>query len=201
MLNEITKALKNTLFTISEDGYLLTLIAKQKDIRDIIISLKNIKFDLLTDLSAIDYPDRPQRFEIIYNLLNIYDNKRIIIKFSVSDKQEIDSVADLCSAAIWYEREVWDMFGIYFINNPDLRRILTDYGFEGNPLRKDFPLTGFKEVRYDESKQKVVYEPVSLPQDFRTFNFLSPWEGPNYVLPGDEKAEKKSCVVKLISKI
>ena len=192
MLNEITKALKNTLFTISEDGYLLTLIAKQKDIRDIIISLKNIKFDLLTDLSAIDYPDRPQRFEIIYNLLNIYDNKRIIIKFSVSDKQEIDSVADLCSAAIWYEREVWDMFGIYFINNPDLRRILTDYGFEGNPLRKDFPLTGFKEVRYDESKQKVVYEPVSLPQDFRTFNFLSPWEGPNYVLPGDEKAEKKS---------
>ncbi len=192
MLNEITKALKNKLFTISEDGYLLTLIAKQKDIRDIIISLKNIKFDLLTDLSAIDYPDRPQRFEIIYNLLNIYDNKRIIIKFSVSDKQEIDSIADLFSAAIWYEREVWDMFGIYFVNNPDLRRILTDYGFEGNPLRKDFPLTGFKEVRYDESKQKVVYEPVSLPQDFRTFNFLSPWEGPNYVLPGDEKAEKKS---------
>ena len=192
MLNEITKALKNKLFTISEDGYLLTLIAKQKDIRDIIISLKNIKFDLLTDLSAIDYPDRPQRFEIIYNLLNIYDNKRIIIKFSVRDKQEIDSIADLFSAAIWYEREVWDMFGIYFVNNPDLRRILTDYGFEGNPLRKDFPLTGFKEVRYDESKQKVVYEPVSLPQDFRTFNFLSPWEGPNYVLPGDEKAEKKS---------
>ena len=192
MLNEITKALKNKLFTISEDGYLLTLIAKQKDIRGIIINLKNIKFDLLTDLSAIDYPDRPQRFEIIYNLLNIYDNKRIIIKFSVSDKQEIDSIADLFSAAIWYEREVWDMFGIYFINNPDLRRILTDYGFEGNPLRKDFPLTGFKEVRYDESKQKVVYEPVSLPQDFRTFNFLSPWEGPNYVLPGDEKAEKKS---------
>ncbi len=192
MLDKITKALKDKLFTISEDGYLLSLTARQKDIRDIIDYLKKIKFDLLTDLSAVDYPDRPQRFEIIYNLLNIYDNKRIIVKFSIADKQEIDSIADLFSAAIWYEREVWDMFGIYFIDNPDLRRILTDYGFEGHPLRKDFPLTGYKEVRYDESQQKVIYEPVSLPQDFRSFDFLSPWEGPNYVLPGDEKAEKKT---------
>ncbi len=192
MLDKITKALKDKSFTISEDGYLLSLTARQKDIRDILTYLKKIKFDLLTDLSAVDYPDRPERFEIIYNLLNIYDNKRIIVKFSVADKQEIDSIADLFSAAIWYEREVWDMFGIYFIDNPDLRRILTDYGFEGHPLRKDFPLTGYKEVRYDETLQKVIYEPVSLPQDFRSFDFLSPWEGPNYVLPGDEKAEKKA---------
>jgi len=192
MFNKIIKDLADKKITLNEEGEMITLIAKQSDFRSIISYLKENKFNLLTDLSAIDYPDRVERFEMIYNLLNIYDNKRIIVKFSIEDQKDIDSIADLFNAAIWYEREVWDMFGIHFINNPDLRRILTDYGFEGHPLRKDFPLTGFKEVRYDEEQQKVIYEPVKLEQDFRNFDFVSPWEGPNYILPGDKKAEKKS---------
>jgi NADH-quinone oxidoreductase subunit C len=192
MLEKITKALKDKQITLTDDGYMLTLLTCQQDASAILTYLKQEKFNLLSDLSAVDYPDRQQRFELIYNLLNIYDNKRIIVKFSVEDQAQVESIADLFSAAIWYEREVWDMFGIYFVNNPDLRRILTDYGFEGHPLRKDFPLTGFKEVRYDESQQKVIYEPVKLMQDFRNFDFLSPWEGPDYVLPGDEKAGKKA---------
>jgi NADH-quinone oxidoreductase subunit C len=192
MFNKITKDLSDKKITLNEEGEMITLITNQSDFRFIISYLKKNKFNILTDLSAIDYPDRVERFEMIYNLLNIYDNKRIIVKFSIEDQKDIDSIADLFNAAIWYEREVWDMFGIHFINNPDLRRILTDYGFEGHPLRKDFPLTGFKEVRYDEEQQKVIYEPVKLEQEFRNFDFVSPWEGPNYILPGDEKSEKKS---------
>jgi NADH-quinone oxidoreductase subunit C len=192
MFNKITKDLSNKKITLNEEGGMITLITNQSDFRSIISYLKESKFNILTDLSAIDYPDRVERFEMIYNLLNIYDNKRIIVKFAIEDQKDIDSIADLFNAAIWYEREVWDMFGIHFLNNPDLRRILTDYGFEGHPLRKDFPLTGFKEVRYDKEQEKVIYEPVKLEQDFRNFDFVSPWEGPNYILPGDEKAEKKS---------
>ena len=191
MLEKIIQDLKEKQITLCEDGCLITLGTNQADAKGIIAYLKQEKFNLLTDISAVDYPQRPERFEMIYNLLNIYANKRIIVKFSVADAKEVETIADLFNAAIWYEREVWDMFGIYFTNNPDLRRILTDYGFEGHPLRKDFPLTGFKEVRYDETLKKVIYEPVKLAQDFRNFDFLSPWEGPNYILPGDEKAEKK----------
>jgi NADH-quinone oxidoreductase subunit C len=191
MLEKITLDLEDKQIVLSEDGYMITMICDLSDAKDIVAYLKDQKFSILTDLSAIDYPERQQRFEIIYNLLNIFDNKRIIVKFLVENKQEVESIADLYNAATWYEREVWDMFGIYFANNPDLRRILTDYGFEGHPLRKDFPLTGFKEVHYDEEQQKVIYAPVKLAQEFRNFDFLSPWEGPEYVLPGDEKAEKK----------
>jgi len=192
MLDKIAQDLEGKQFILCEDGYMITLSTNQTDAKEIISYLKKQQFNILTDLSAIDYPDRPKRFEIIYNLLNIYDNKRIIVKFSVADGKDVATITDLFNAAIWYEREVWDMFGVYFVDNPDLRRILTDYGFEGHPLRKDFPLTGFKEVHYDENQQKVIYAPVKLAQDFRNFDFLSPWEGPNYPLPGDEKAEKKS---------
>ena len=191
MLEKLTKDLEGKEITLNEDGYMMTMVIKQKDLKKILKYLKEQQFNLLTDLSAVDYPDRPKRFEMIYNLLNIYDNKRIIVKFSLADKIAVESIADLFSAAIWYEREVWDMFGIHFNNSPDLRRILTDYEFEGHPLRKDFPLTGFKEVRYDEKQQKVIYEPVTLMQDFRNFDFMSPWEGAKYILPGDEKTEKK----------
>jgi len=192
MLDKIAQDREGKQFILCEDGYMITLSTNQTDAKEIISYLKKQQFNILTDLSAIDYPDRPKRFEIIYNLLNIYDNKRIIVKFSVADGKDVATITDLFNAAIWYEREVWDMFGVYFVDNPDLRRILTDYGFEGHPLRKDFPLTGFKEVHYDENQQKVIYAPVKLAQDFRNFDFLSPWEGPNYPLPGDEKAEKKS---------
>lgn len=187
MLNKIAKDLEGKEITLSEDGYIITMLVKQKDFRKILGYLKEQKFNLLTDLSAVDYPENHQRFEIIYNLLNIYDNKRIIIKFSVEDQKSIESVADIFSASVWYEREIWDMFGIHFDNSPDLRRILTDYDFEGHPLRKDFPLTGFNEVRYDETQKKVIYEPVTLTQEFRNFDFMSPWEGAKYILPGDEK--------------
>lgn len=192
MLDEIIKDLGDKITSFSQEGYIISLLTTKFHAKNIIQYLKNKKFNILTDLSAVDYPDREERFEILYNLLNIFDNQRIILKFGLKNQEELESIADVFNAAIWYEREVWDMFGIYFTNHPDLRRILTDYGFEGNPLRKDFPLTGFKEVHYDENQKKVIYAPVKLSQDYRDFDFLSPWEGPKYVLPGDEKAEKKS---------
>jgi NADH-quinone oxidoreductase subunit C len=191
MLGKITIDLKGKIISSSEEGIMLNLIISGKDLRTVLEYLKTNNFNLLTDLTAVDYPENAERFEMVYNLLNIFDNKRIIVKFSVADKKPVDSIADIFSAAIWYEREVWDMFGIEFKNSPDHRRILTDYEFEGHPLRKDFPLTGFKEVRYDEKTKQVIYEPVTLQQEFRNFDFMSPWEGAKYIIPGDEKAEKK----------
>jgi NADH-quinone oxidoreductase subunit C len=148
----------------------------------------NLRFTVLTDLFAADFPDRKRRFEIVYNLLSLEYNTRIIVKFHAAIDEEVPSVTEIFKAAGWYEREVFDMYGVIFSGSPDLRRILTDYGFVGHPLRKDFPLTGHLQVKYDETLQKVVYVPVSLDQDYRNFDFMSPWQGPNYVLPGDEKA-------------
>ena len=150
---------------------------------------KDLAFKVLTDITALDYPGADKRFVIIYNLLSLANNTRIIIKVAIDEDQHVDSISDIYKGAVWYEREVWDMFGIIFNGLSDHRRILTDYGFEGHPLRKDFPVTGFKEVRYDLEQKKVVYEPVSLQQEFRVFDNLSPWEGTNFTLPGDEKAK------------
>jgi NADH-quinone oxidoreductase subunit C len=150
------------------------------------------QFKVLIDLTAVDYPERPQRFEIVYILLSLKHNRRVRLKTMTDEDTPIASVIDVYSAAGWYEREVWDMFGVLFDGNPDLRRILTDYGFDGHPLRKDFPLTGYVEVRYDEEQKRVVYEPVKLKQEFRNFDFVSPWEGMNKILPGDEKAKGTS---------
>ena len=147
----------------------------------------NCQFKQLVDLTAVDYPDQAERFEVVYNLLSLKLNQRVRVKLTTDERTPVASVSGVFSSAIWLEREAWDMFGIFFANHPDLRRILTDYGFEGHPLRKDFPLTGFKEVRYDEEQKRVVYEPVKLPQEFRRFDFMSPWEG-MLRLPGDEKA-------------
>lgn len=180
MLNKITGDLKDKSITLSQCDYMITLTCSVKDAKEITSYLKGLKFSILTDLTTVDYPEKHDRFEMLYNLLNIYDNVRILVKFSIADNEEVESIADLFSAAVWYEREVFDMFGIHFTGNPDLRRILTDYGFEGHPLRKDFPLTGYKEVRYDETLKKVIYEPVKLQQDYRNFDFVSPWEGPKY---------------------
>lgn len=191
MLDKLQKEFMKENISFSEEAYVISMTLEQKIFRKTILKLKNMQFNLLTDLTAVDYPDRNLRFEMIYNLLNIYDNQRIILKFSVADKKSVESISDIFSASIWYEREIWDMFGINFKNNPDLRRILTDYDFEGHPLRKDFPLTGFKEVRYDEKLEKVVYEPVSLTQEFRNFDFMSPWEGAKYILSNDKNDEKK----------
>lgn len=147
------------------------------------------KFELLIDICGVDYPERDPRFEVVYHLLSVSKNLRIRVKVPVAEDAAVPSVTGIYSTADWFERETWDLFGIYFSDHPDLRRILTDYGFEGHPLRKDFPLTGYVELRYDDDQKRVVYEPVKLTQDFRRFDFLSPWEGTQYVLPGDEKAE------------
>jgi NADH-quinone oxidoreductase subunit C len=146
------------------------------------------RFKQLMDICGVDYPNRPQRFEVVYHLLSLHKNMRVRVKIAADEETLVPSVVGLFSCAGWWEREAWDLFGIRFNGNPDLRRILTDYGFEGHPLRKDFPLTGYTEVRYDPERQQVVYEPVRLKQDFRAFDFLSPWEGMTPTLPGDEKA-------------
>jgi len=148
---------------------------------------QNCQFKQLVDLTAVDHPDQAERFVVVYNMLSLKLNQRVRVKLATDERTPVASVSGVFSSAIWLEREAWDMFGIFFANHPDLRRILTDYGFEGHPLRKDFPLTGFKEVRYDEEQKRVVYEPVKLPQEFRRFDFMSPWEGMLH-LPGDEKA-------------
>jgi len=149
----------------------------------------NCRFRILIDMCGVDWPQREQRFDVVYNLLSLTHNQRIRIKLETDERQPVPSVAGLFSAAGWYEREAWDMYGIMFSGHPDLRRLLTDYGFEGHPLRKDFPLTGHVELRYDDEQKRVVYEPVKLTQEFRTFDFLSPWEGAEFILPGDEKSE------------
>ncbi|HYZ41493.1 MAG TPA: NADH-quinone oxidoreductase subunit C [Stellaceae bacterium] len=150
----------------------------------------NCAFNVLCDICGVDYPDRPLRFEVVYNLLSMRLNHRIRIKVDTDEEHPVPSAVGLYSSAGWWEREAWDLFGIFFADNPDLRRILTDYGFEGHPLRKDFPLTGYIEMRYDEEQKAVVYEPVRLQQEFRSFDFLSPWEGMDKILPGDEKASR-----------
>ena len=146
-------------------------------------------FKVLVDISGVDYPEREQRFDVVYNLLSVHHNQRVRVKLAADETTQVPSVIEIFSSAGWYEREAWDLYGIFFAGHPDLRRLMTDYGFEGHPLRKDFPLTGFVEVRYDEEQKRVVYEPVQLTQDFRSFDFMSPWEGAQYILPGDEKAD------------
>lgn len=148
----------------------------------------NCRFSQLMDITAADYPGRPARFDLIYHLLSVHQNQRVRIKTPIAEDVAAPSAIALFPNANWYEREVFDMFGIAFTGHPDLRRLLTDYGFEGHPLRKDFPLTGFVQVRYDDERKRVVNEPVQLTQEFRAFDFVSPWEGGEYPLPGDEKA-------------
>jgi NADH-quinone oxidoreductase subunit C len=148
----------------------------------------NCQFKLLMDLCGVDRPDRDERFDVVYNLLSVKLNQRVRVKVTTDEDTPVPSATGVFHSAGWYERETWDLYGIFFADHPDLRRILTDYGFEGHPLRKDFPLTGYVEVRYDEEQKRVVYEPVKLTQEFRSFDFLSPWEGMTRVLPGDEKA-------------
>lgn len=146
------------------------------------------RFEVLIDLAGVDYPGREQRFDVVYHLLSLRSGQRIRVKLRTDEATPVPSIVSIFSAANWYEREAFDMFGILFADHPDLRRLLTDYGFQGYPLRKEFPLTGHVEVRYDDQQKRVVYEPVKLTQEFRSFDFESPWESPDYVLPGDEKA-------------
>ena len=173
----------------------LTLIVESERLMSLMTYLHdNSKclFHQLTDICGVDYPSRDKRFDVVYHLLSTANNQRIRVKVMVDENTPVPSVVSLYPAACWYERETWDMLGVYFSGNDDLRRILTDYGFDGHPLRKDFPMTGYVEMRYDEEQKRVIYEPVKLQQEFRSFDYPSPWEGPgDYVLPGDEKAEGK----------
>ena len=152
---------------------------------------RNCRFSTLVDITAVDLPDRDPRFDVVYHFLSMYQNHRIRLKLSVREEDMVPSITGVHPSANWFEREVFDMFGLLFSGHPDLRRLLTDYGFRGHPLRKDFPTTGYTEVRYDEKQKRVVYEPVKLVQEYRQFDFMSPWEGAEYIMPGDEKAEAK----------
>ena len=160
------------------------------DFVDFLRTDNSCKFSTLIDITAVDYPEREARFDVVYHFLSMYMNHRIRLKVAVRDEDVVPSLTDVHPSANWFEREVFDMFGILFSGHPDLRRILTDYGFRGYPLRKDFPTTGYTEVRYDEEQKRVVYEPVSLVQEYRQFDFMSPWEGAEYILPGDDKVEE-----------
>ncbi|MEL6645310.1 MAG: NADH-quinone oxidoreductase subunit C [Pseudomonadota bacterium] len=151
---------------------------------------RNCQFSSLVDITAVDHPEREARFDVVYHFLSMYRNHRIRLKLAVREEDMVGSIVEVHPSANWFEREVFDMFGILFTGHPDLRRILTDYGFRGYPLRKDFPTTGYTEVRYDEAQKRVVYEPVNLVQEYRQFDFMSPWEGAEYILPGDEKPEE-----------
>ena len=169
----------------------VAITAEAGKILDLLTWLKaepSLLLDQLLDVCGVDYPERDQRFDVVYHLLSMRKNLRLRVKIRTDEDTPVPSVVDLYPTAGWFEREAWDLYGIFFAGNPDLRRILTDYGFEGHPLRKDFPLTGYVELRYDEEQKRVVYEPVKLTQEFRRFDFLSPWEGAKYILPGDEKA-------------
>jgi NADH-quinone oxidoreductase subunit C len=172
----------------------LTITAEPQKIVEVVRFLRDdprCLFVSFVDICGVDYPGREKRFDVVYHLLSPRHNTRIRVKVETDEVTPVPSVIDVFPAANWFERETYDLYGVLFSGHPDLRRLLTDYGFEGHPLRKDFPLTGFVEVRYDEEQRRVVYEPVKLQQEFRSFDFLSPWEGTDYVLPGDEKAKQQ----------
>ena len=178
LANPRARAGIETAFDVARDDLVAVLTALRDD----------HEYQQLMEIAGVDYPDRPERFEIVYCLLSLTRNHRVRVHVTTDEATPVPSVTGLWPVAGWLEREVFDMYGVAFSGNPDLRRILTDYGFEGYPQRKDFPLTGHIELRYSEAEKRVVYEPVALPQDFRNFDFLMPWEGPEYHLPGDEKA-------------
>jgi NADH-quinone oxidoreductase subunit C len=178
----------------------LTVTAKAADIVKVATFLRDdpaCQFICIIDVTAVDWPSREQRFDVVYHLLSPRLNQRIRVKAATDEVTPVPSLIDVYRGADWFERETYDLYGVLFTGHPDMRRILTDYGFEGHPLRKDFPLTGFVEVRYDDEQKRVVYDKVKLTQEFRSFDFLSPWEGTDYLLPGDEKAKELGQTNKL----
>ena len=173
------------IFTVDEDSITVT----REAVAGVMVALRDaLEYQQLMEIAGVDYPDRPERFEVVYHLLSVTKNHRLRVRVSTDEATPVPTIVPVWPNAGWLEREVFDMYGVLFSGNPDLRRILTDYGFQGHPQRKDFPLTGYTELRYSEEDKRVVYEPVKLAQDFRNFDFMSPWEGADYVLPGDEKA-------------
>ena len=179
------------LLAFKEEHGEIVLTVERDRIEDALRILRDdFGYQQLMEIAGVDYPQRPERFEVVYMLLSVTRNHRVMVKVTAAESTPVPTVTTLWPVAGWLEREVFDLYGVLFAGNTDLRRILTDYGFDGHPLRKDFPTTGFVEVRYDEERKRVVYEPVKLMQEYRSFDYLSPWEGTDYVLPGDEKAKQ-----------
>ena len=196
VVEAVKAALGDALLDVKDHVGEITLTVRRESIVEVCRALRDtpgLEYQQLMDIAGVDYPERPERFEVDYQLLSLTKNRRIRVKVTTDERTPVPSIVSLWPVVGWFEREAFDMYGILFEGNPDLRRILTDYGFEGYPQRKDFPLTGHVEMRYSEAEKRVVYEPVSLPQDFRTFDFLMPWEGPEYRLPGDEKATPEAA--------
>jgi NADH-quinone oxidoreductase subunit C len=195
LLDEIAATLGDVLRAGRVERGELTLHVQTGAIVRVLTYLRDqpsCQFKMMVDLCGVDYPEREERFEVVYHLLSLKHNQRVRVKVATNETTPVPSATGVFGAANWYERETWDMYGVYFAEHPDLRRLLTDYGFEGHPMRKDFPQTGYVEVRYDEEQKRVVYDPVALRQDWRSWDFLSPWEGYGGLLPGDEKAEGPS---------
>ncbi len=190
VLDALSAALGDMLVSSKEEHGEIVLTVKRDSIEDALRTLRDDhQYQQLMEMAGVDYPGRAERFEVVYMLLSLTKNHRILVKCNAAEDTPVPTATTLWPNAGWLEREVFDMYGVLFDGNTDLRRILTDYGFEGHPFRKDFPLTGYQELRYSEEEKRVVYEPVKLAQDFRSFDFMSPWEGAEYILPGDEKAE------------
>jgi len=192
VVDALTARLGDALLAIREEHGEIVLNVARDSVEATLRTLRDEEhFQQLMDIAGVDYPDRAERFDVVYCLLSVTRSLRLIVKVTTDEASPVPTVTTLWPNAGWYEREVYDMYGVLFAGNTDLRRILTDYGFVGHPFRKDFPLTGYVELRYSEEDKRVVYEPVRLAQDFRQFDFVSPWEGTDYVLPGDEKAGDK----------
>jgi NADH-quinone oxidoreductase subunit C len=191
VLAALTAALGTSLVDVKDEHGEIVITVARGEIANVLRELRdNHEYQQLMEIAGVDYPDRAERFEVVYMLLSVTRNHRLMVKVSAAEDTPVPTATTLWPNAGWLEREVFDMYGVIFDGNTDLRRILTDYGFEGHPQRKDFPLTGYVELRYSEEDKRVVYEPVQLAQDLRSFDFMSPWEGAGYVLPGDEKAEE-----------
>jgi NADH-quinone oxidoreductase subunit C len=192
LIDAVRAALGDALLDATEHVGEVTLHVRRASVAEVVTRLRDdpaLAFDQLMDICGADFPERPERFDVNYHMLSLTTNRRVRVKTTADASSPVPSVVGVFPVAGWFERETWDLYGVLFEGNPDLRRILTDYGFEGHPFRKDFPLTGHVELRYSEEAGRVVYEPVQLAQDFRAFDFLSPWEGTEYELPGDEKAK------------
>ena len=189
----VRTAIGKSFISLKDEVDEVSIHVVREDVADVLTLLRDrFEYQQLMEIAGVDYPEHAERFEVVYHLLSITKNHRLRVRVSTDEEKPVPTVTNVYPVAGWLEREVFDMYGVVFEGNPDLRRILTDYGFRGHPQRKDFPLTGYVELRYSEEQKRVVYEPVQLSQDFRTFDFLSPWEGAEYYLPGDEKGQPEA---------
>jgi NADH-quinone oxidoreductase subunit C len=193
LIDEVRAAIGDAFVEAKDEVGEISITVQRESVVDVCRTLRDsFEYQQLMEMAGVDYPQRAERFDVVYHLLSLTKNHRIRIRVTTDEEMPVPSVTGLWPVAGWLEREIFDLYGVVFEGNPDLRRILTDYGFRGHPFRKDFPLTGYVEMRYSEEQKRVVYEPVSLAQDFRTFDFMSPWEGAEYVLPGDDKASPQA---------